>query len=158
MAKIEKIYRTRRRVLIGVFVCSVMLFIFAAIPTIVSFTFPDIWQNWHYWAKHVITAWGLTSLLLFLGLLARYLHLRIYLKKNPSLIQAVEDERIRISWLKAYRLAFYLMMAIYCAYYLRLFESGLKHPFPNSAWTILAVGLPALFGAALYFSREGGHE
>jgi hypothetical protein len=135
-----------------------MLFIFAATPTIVSFIFPDIWQNWHYWAKHVITGWGLTSLLLFLGLLARYLHLRIYFKKNPSLIQAVEDERIRISWLKAYRLAFYLMIVIHGAYVLRLFESGLKHPFPLVEWTSLAVGLPALFGAALYFSREGGHE
>jgi fumarate reductase subunit C len=158
MGNIEKIYRTRRRVLVGAFIFSAIFFILSMMPTIVSFFFPDIMKIRYHWINYILNFGKLIVLLLILGLIARYLHLRIYFKKKPSFIQTVEDERIRISWLKAYRFAFYLIIGVHCANVFGLFEFGLKHTSPLREWISLAVCLPALFGAALYFSREGGHE
>jgi len=158
MVKIERIYRIRRQALFGVFICSVIfLALFLTRPILLQI-FPVYERHENFW----INLWyaiGLTALLICLGLVARYLHLRISLKKDRSLIQAVDDERIRISWLKAYRFAFYLMIGIHCLVVFGLYDTIIiKTGLPVAEWLSLAVALAALFGAALYFSREGSHE
>lgn len=160
MSKIERIYRSERRVLIGIFVCSVIFFALVMIPVFGSILFPGNYKIFfEYWTMDLVNILRLMTLLIILGLVTRYLLLRIYAKKNPSFIRAVEDELIRTSWLKAYRFAFYLIIGIHGAYYIfGLYDFGLKYNFPLREWPSLAVGLPALFGAALYFSRESGHE
>jgi hypothetical protein len=157
MVKIEKIYTVRRRVLYGVFICSIIYFILFMVPPFLSARSPKLLDSNLFWIK-LTYAWGIAMLLICFGLLVRYLHLRTYLKKNPSLRQAVDDERIRISWLKAFRFAFYLMLVIHSLWIFGFHGHSLKTQWPNVQWLSIAFIFPGLFGASLFFSRERRHE
>ena len=153
MGKIENVYRTRRRVLYGAFFFSILSSLFILSPYFFSWLMNDINNKQ---SARISFFWigGTITFLIFLSLIIRYFHLRISMMKNTSLIQAVDDERIRISWLKAFRFTFYLMVSIQCIQLSHLIDIG----YPLIQWLVMALGLPALFGAALYFSREGKHD
>ncbi len=155
MNKIEKIYRMRRNVLIIAFVCSILLFFWYSLPGLLSRGRP-----WHFFDSLPVSFFaisGIMAALLLLILITRYLLFKASTQKDPALRPAVDDERVRQSWLKAYRTAFYTMVGIHVAYLFlvyKFFELGL----PHAAWFSSTTGLMAFFGAALFYTREVKNE
>ncbi len=112
----------------------------------------------------------LLSLLMF-GILSR-LHKK-KLKNDTSLYDAVNDDRIRLGWLKAYRLAFFaaFIVSVFWWYFHKLLArwsmslSGservileslkLIRRFPNGPFLVLYIAVLCLFGSFLFFCREG---
>jgi MFS family permease len=110
MNRIEKIYRMRRNVLIVAFVWSILLFIWYCLPGLLSRGKP-----WHFFDRLPISFFaisGIIAALLLLILITRYLLFKASTLKDPALRPAVDDERVRQNWLKAYRTAFYTMVGI----------------------------------------------
>ena len=152
MGNIENVYRVRRKLLYGMFICSILLFFVILSPGL-NWRIVDWKIGVHVWPFLI----GVILVVIGLALFVRYIHLRILLKKNPSLIRAAEDERIHVSWLKAFRFTFYVLIAIHLSYNFNIyFTLGKRVIFiPHPAWLSLAVAFPLVFGASLFFSREG---
>lgn len=155
MNKVEKIYRMRRNVLVVAFVCSILLFLWFNLPGLLSRGKP-----WHFFDRLPVPFFptsGTIAALLLLILIVRYLLFKASTLKDPALRPAVDDERVRQNWLKAYRTAFYTMVGIHVAYLFlvyKFFELGL----PHAAWFSSTTGLMTFFGAALYYTREVKNE
>ncbi len=151
MNRIEKIYRMRRNVLIVAFVFSILLFCWYTLPGLLSKGKP-----WHFFGRSPFPFFeisGSMAALLLLILITRYLLFKASTLKDPTLRPAVDDERVRQSWLKAYRAAFYTMVGIHVAYLFlisQIFDLGL----PHAAWFSSTSGLMTFFGSALYYTRE----
>jgi hypothetical protein len=84
------------------------------------------------------------------------------LRKDPGSKAAVDDERVRTDWLRAYRIAFLTVIGLAVAlklfdviYAFRLVRAFLL---PDRTWLILAGAVLSLVGSFLYFSREAGDE
>jgi hypothetical protein len=155
MNKIEKIYRMRRNVLIIAFVCSILLFCWYSLPGPLSRGKPG-----HFFDRLPVSFFaisGIIAALLLLILITRYLLFKASTLKDPALRGAVDDERIRQNWLKAYRTAFYTMVGIHVAYLFlvyQFYELGL----PHVGWFSATAGLMTFFGTALYYTREVKNE
>lgn len=155
MNKIEKIYRMRRNVLIVAFFCSLLLFFLYSLPGLLSGG-----EAWHFIERLPIpffTIAGILAALLLLILLTRYLLFRASTLKDPSLRRAVDDERVRQNWLKAYRAAFFTMVGIHLAYFFlvyQFYDLGL----PHVGWFSSTTGLMTFFGTALFYTREVKNE
>ena len=157
MNKIERIYRMRRALLIWCFACSVFLFVFLCYPKPpFSKTFP-----WSYFSdpiRVIFEVGGAILLVLFLLLLVRYVLFRASTLRDPALRRAVDDERIRLHWLRAYRLAFFSLLLIQLASKVPIviMKWPLDPPF-QSHFSISAAAMTYL-GAFLYYSRERAHD
>lgn len=155
MNRIEKIYRMRRNVLIITFVCSILLFCWYSLPGLLSRGKP-----WHFFDRLPVSFFaisGIMAALLLLILITRYLLFKASTLKDPALRPAVDDERVRQNWLRAYRTAFYTMVGIHVAYLFlvyQLYELGL----PHVGWVSATAGLMTFFGTALYYTREVKNE
>jgi len=147
MSKIEKIYRMRRNLLVYSFLCSLVLFVLFGYPK----TFwPLIYR---FPGKPFFEIAGAIFFVLLLILFARYISFRTSTLKDPALRKAVDDERIRLQWLRAYRAAFYVIIGIHLLYVFlenQFFEIGL----PHVAWLSFTAGVSTFFGAAIYYTRE----
>ena len=159
MNRIEKIYRMRRNLLICAFICSFFLFFIMCFPK-PFLSFPRSYP-WRYLSKlHILfifkTSLALTVVLLIF-LLARYVLYKLSTLKDPVIRNAVDDERIRLYWLRAYRAAFFVMVGIHIIY---LFSEGLMYGigFPHAAWVSSTTGLMTFFGTALFYTREFKNE
>jgi MFS family permease len=102
--------------------------------------------------------WALT-LVVFAGSFALY---KRKLRKDPGSKAAIDDERIRTAWLRAYRTAFFVIVALSAflklfdmVYALRLVKVFLL---PDRTWLVLAGAVLSLVGSFLYFSRESADE
>jgi hypothetical protein len=147
MTQIEKIYRMRRNVLILAFVCSALLF--------ALFVPPLPLKSYQYQILKMGVA--ILSGILLLIFFVRFMLFKQSTRKDPSLLDAVDDERVKTSWLRAYRTAFYVIVGVHIVW--RLIEPlfpGLlfKLGFPSAPWFATSAGLMTLFGMALYFTRE----
>lgn len=155
MNRIEKIYRMRRNVLIVAFVCSILLFLWFSLPGLLSRGKP-----WHFFDRLPVPFFpisGIIAALLLLILITRYLLFKASTLKDPALRPAVDDERVRQNWLKAYRTAFFTMVGIHVAYLFlvyQFYELGL----PHVGWFSATTGLMTFFGTALYYTREVKNE
>jgi len=155
MNKTEKIYRMRRNVLIVAFVCSILLFCLFSLPGLLAGG-----EAWHFIQRlpfPFFTTVGVMAALLLLILLTRYLLFKASTLKDPALRPAVDDERVRQNWLKAYRTAFYTMVGIHVAFLFlvyQFYELGL----PHVGWFSATAGLMTFFGTALYCTREVKNE
>jgi len=159
MNKIERIYRMRRSVLICAFICSLFLFGMLCIPlpflSLLSGRPPWNLPGNYYMAIYVIT--GVLSVVLLLILMTRYFLFRASTLKDPDMRRAVDDERIRINWLRAYRAAFLTMAGIHVIFL--FFESHLYGlGLPHAAWFSSSAGLWTYFGAAIFYTRESKNE
>lgn len=147
MSSIEKIYQMRRNLLVYSFLCSLVLFVLFGYPK-------SLWPVTNRFpGKPFFEIAGAIFFLLLLILLARYVSFRTSTLKDPALRKAVDDERIRLQWLRAYRAAFYVIVGIHLLYIFlanQLFEMG----FPHVAWLSFTAGVSTFFGAAIFYTRE----
>jgi hypothetical protein len=158
MNKIESLYRVRRRLLVSAFVCSCFLFLVLCFPwpyrsPAFAHAFP--WRHFKNPVVFIFEMAGILAALLLLFLLTRFVLLRAVALKEPALRQAVDDERIKMGWLSAYRIALYVMAGIHLAYLSPVSEGFFYNiGFPHAAWVSSSLGLMVLFGAAFFFTRE----
>lgn len=155
MNKVEKIYRLRRNVLICAFVCSVLLFCVFCLPA--SILRASLWRISDELFSLIIRTAGVLAALMLLFLFIRYALFRTSTLKDPALRAAVDDERIRTGWLRAYRAAFYVIVGIHVVW---LFFEGAVYSLglPHAAWVSSTAGLMTFFSSAVYFTREVKHE
>jgi hypothetical protein len=144
----------RRNVLIVAFVCSILLFLWFNLPGLLSRGKP--WQFFDRLPVPFFPTSGIIAALLLLILIVRYLLFKASTLKDLALRPAVDDERVRQNWLKAYRTAFYTMVGIHVAYLFvyDFYELGL----PDVAWVSATTGLMTFFGTALFYTREVKNE
>ncbi len=151
MNKIEKIYRRRKQLLICALVCSFILFL------ALSF-WPSLLIHLRLsgdWVLGTLKISGVLAIVLLLFLFTRYVLFRAATLKDPALRKAVDDERIRRSWLKAYRAAFFVMVGIHVLFLLPFIGPAIMGiGIPQAPWVSSTTGLMTLFGAAVLFSRE----
>ena len=108
--KIEKMNKMRRNSVLGLLfgtVISFVLVLFSMNANLyLKFKLYKLFKlPWSAWKGRII--FGRISLLIllltFFIFFMRYLHYKRKLFKNPALRVAVDDERVRMSWLKAFR-------------------------------------------------------
>jgi uncharacterized membrane protein YjgN (DUF898 family) len=157
MNQIERIYRMRRSLLVCALVCSGVLFLVLCFPKPFGSLEAYPWRLFDNPLKLLLEIAAALAVLLLLFLFVRYIAYRASTLENPVLREAVDDERIRVHWLRAYRAAFFVMAAIHLVY---LFAEGLMYEagFPHAAWASSSAGLTAFFGSALYYTREAKNE
>lgn len=155
MGKIERIYRVRRGLLFAVFICSLLLlgvFCFPLQIASMATGKPILHLGESAFRGVFLAAAALLGVILIL-LLARRLLFRMATRKEPALRFAVDDERVRTGWMRSYRAAVFAIIGIHLIDYAPLMILGV-HP----VWLSLSAGLAVLFGAAIFHTREGGHE
>jgi hypothetical protein len=163
MNKIEKLSRMRRNILLGVLGGTVVTFVLLIYPFIIPsgrylwwpagtrISFP-----FYYWAFLV---WLLT-LIVFVVL---YMLYKRRLRKDPALRAAIDDERVRVNWLKAYRFAFCTLVVIIVL--MKLAEMALagallrgSFPLPDRTWFLLSGAVLSLVSSFLHYNRETQDE
>ncbi len=157
-SQIEKMNRMRRNILLGVLIGSVIAFALLMYPTIYSIIHLNArlrWSKTLRFFEGALILWILTLLIFII----RYLLYKKKLRKDPSLLAAVNDERIKLNWLKAYRFAFFTIIGI--TIFWKLWDMfltpdllALRISFPHGPWLILFGSVISLVGAFLYYNRE----
>ena len=158
MNKIERLNRMRRNILLGVLAGTGIAFVLLIIPSF----FPSARQKGWVMRRSpfsffygALLIWLLT-LLIFIVL---YMLYKKKLKKDPALRVAVNDERVKVNWLRAYRFAFYTMFII--TIFWKLAETvfarallELKVILPDGPWFILFGAVLSVVSSFLYYNRE----
>ena len=140
----------RRNILIGVLIGTVIAFGLLMLPTFFS-----KYRFQLFVLKRALLLWLLT--LLIFGL--RYLIYRKKLMKAPSLRTAVNDERVKLNLLRAYRFAFLIVIVvtIFWKWYETSFFPEIlrwKMMLPYGPWLIVFGAVISLVGSFLYYNRE----
>lgn len=153
--KIEKMNKMRRNILLGVLIGTVITFTWFMLPTYKFITIR--YRNVETALKGTMILWLLT--LLIFGV--RYLIYRKKLMKVPSLRTAVNDERVKLNWLRAYRFAFLIVIVI--TIFWKWYETGYfpdkwRRGFPHPPWLIVFGAVIFLVGSFLYYNREAKNE
>jgi len=148
--KIEKMNKMRRNILIGVLIGTVIAFGLLMLPTFFS-----KYRFQLFVLKSALLLWLLT--LLIFGV--RYLIYRKKLMKVPSLQTAVNDERVKLNWLRAYRFAFLIVIVI--TIFWKWYETSFfpeilrwKMILPHGPWLIVFGAVICLVWSFLYYNRE----
>ena len=148
--KIEKMNKMRRNILIGVLIGTVIAFGLLMLPTFFS-----KYRFQLFVLKRALLLWLLT--LLIFGV--RYLIYRKKLMKAPSLRTAVNDERVKLNLLRAYRFAFLIVIVI--TIFWKWYETSFfpeilrwKMMLPHGPWLIVFGAVISLVGSFLYYNRE----
>lgn len=152
-SQIEKMARMRRNILLGVIIGTIMTFVWFILPI---FKFVDSrFRNVDTSIKGALIVWFLT--LMFFCI--RYLLYKKKLRKDPSLCSAINDERVKLNWLRAYRFAFYIIVSlsivwkVYEISQVREILFGIIY-LPHLPWLILFAAIISLVGSFLYYNRE----
>lgn len=163
MNEIERLSRMRRNILWGVLAGTVV--------AVLMLFYPIIFRSgrYHWWPAHQRIGFPLyygAFLIWLVTLLVFAVLFRFYkrkLRKDPVLRIAVDDERVTMIWLKAYRFAFLALVGV--TILAKLAETALSgmilrgsFPLPDKTWFLLAGAVISLVGSFLYFSRETGDE
>jgi MFS family permease len=153
-SKIEKMNLMRRNILFIVFAGSMIAF--------GAFLYPTIHRIFHLNERPQFdTTLFLYALIFWLAAIlifsVRYFLYKRTLRKDPSLRQAVNDERVRLNWFKAYRFAFFAVLLFQGLVLLVQFMEAFLGPMylllPHLYLTIFLAVL-SLVGAFLYHNRE----
>jgi hypothetical protein len=149
--------RSRKRISTGLAVVS-FLTLFGLIHFTIGRFFGYSARSYRYMDLGLLSWFALC--LIMLAVYWRYRHV---LKKDPLLRSAVNDERIRENWLKAYRFGFFMTCGI--AFIWKWYESSLVPLFlarrlmlPDGPWLIFFGALISLVGSFLYYNREARDE
>ncbi len=144
--KIEKMVRMRRNTMLIAWTGTVVIsihWIYTGIFLPVTRSSNDqIWRrSLHLW------------LLCLFFFVVRFLLYKRKLMKDPSLSSAVNDERVRMTWLKAYR--FSLIIVIGITIFWKIQETGLigAWTLPDGPWLIVFGAIIALTGSFLFYNR-----
>jgi len=158
--KIEMLNRMRKNTLLVILVGAVIsfaLFMFPSFNTLFHFTHGITWAS----GGAMIIFYISKSLLLFsfLVFISRYWLYRNELKKDLSLPVAVNDERIKLCWLRAFRFSFFIV--VFLAIFWKWEESGFypelwrtKMPLPYPPWLIIYGAFISLVASFLWYSRD----
>jgi hypothetical protein len=79
-------------------------------------------------------------------------------KKDPSLRIALKDERVKLSWLRAYRMAFFVLLGIQIASKVPIMIWGWLWDVPYQSAFSLSTAIAVATGAFLFYGRETRHE
>lgn len=158
MSKIERLNRMRRNILLGVLAGTGIGFILLIFPTFIPYSRHrwGVRLRWtHTFFYGALLIWLLT-LLIFIVL---YMLYKKKLKKDPALRVAVNDERVKANWLRAYRFAFYtvIIITIFWKWLESSFSLALltgKFSLPDGPWLILFGAVLSVVSSFLYFNRE----
>jgi hypothetical protein len=160
--RIEKMTRMRKNILSVILIGTVIAFCLNLAPPIYSiFHFSRIsMRTWKYHLFDGAVVLWLLTLLLFI---TRYWLYKRKLKKDPSLQTAVYDERAKLNWLKACRIAFFAAISLtiiwkFCESYFSRLLLRLKFTLPNGPFLVLWGAIIALIGSFLYHDREAKIE
>lgn len=153
--EIEKMNRMRKNILRSALIGSIIAFGLFMYPTFFSI-FANATYRWsNRYFEGALVLW-LCVLLIFI---TRYLLYKKKLRKDPSLQAGVNDERIKLNWLRAYRFAFYMLIIITVVW--KIIEITFVNPLlkmrlvlPHIPWLILFGSVISLVGAFLYYNRE----
>lgn len=152
--------RMRKNILLRVLIGSVFAFgllMFPSFSSIFHFTRRFNFSFLYRYYNSVSVLWTL-MLLLFI---ARYWLYRKKLKMDLSLRLAVNDERINLNWLRAYRVAFIVVMSLtifWKWHYLLFFPLKWKVILPHGSWLIVFGAVISLLGAFLWYNRGAKSE
>lgn len=160
--QIEKMNRMRRNIFLGLLVGTTAVLVLPLIIHILArFSAKLKYYKLKYQTEYVLGIFLFFLLTLILFTL-RYLFYKKKLLKNPALRTAVNDERIKLNWLRAFRFAFFVLVGI--TIFWKWQESGffperwlwklLRFHLPHGPWLVLWGSIIALSGAFLYYSRE----
>ncbi len=155
MNNLNELEWKRRLALYFIFVFSLLLFLTFFLRN-VYFFFHGLGSSFPYETEFLVA-----DLTLFTAIFAiaawRWLALRAFFKRNPSL--RPKDERVRFSWLKAYRPTFFVLFFVQLlGKSLQLYFRAPQLEFPVTSQLSLSAALMTIVGAFLYYSRESCHE
>lgn len=153
-SKIEKMNLMRRNILFIVFAGSSIAF--------GAFMYPAVYRIFHLNERprfddslflYALAVW-MGAVLIFS---VRYFLYKRTLRKDPSLRKAVNDERVKLNWLKAYRVAFFAVVLFQGLMLLLQFLEAFVGPMylllPQLYLTLFLASL-SVVGAFLYHNRE----
>jgi hypothetical protein len=150
--RIEKMNRMRRNILLGVLIGTIIAFGLVMLP---SFFARFRFRQFDILFKGAL----FLSLLTILAFAVRYLLYRRTLQKTPSLRTAVNDERVKLNWLRAYRFA--LLTVVIVTLFWKWYETGFfpdtlrwKMMLPQGPWVIVFGAIISLVGSFLLYNRE----
>ena len=153
-SKIEKMNKMRRNILFIVFTGSLIAFS--------AFMYPSIYRLLHFRESPRFDASPLLgALILWICTIVfftfRYLVYKNTLRKDPSLRNAVNDERVKLNWFKAYRVAFFTVVFLQGLMLFIQFVEGFVGPMYlilPQPYLAIFLAILSLVGAFLYFNRE----
>ncbi len=158
MSKIEKIYRMRRGLLVTAFIFSCLIFLVMCLfNLLLPLHRALVWGATNERILFIFEMAALLAFLLMAVLFVRFVLFRAATLRNQELREAVDDERIKLNWLRAYRITFFAMSGVHLVYLFLeapLFHAGL----PHAAWVSSTLGLMTFFGTALYLTREAKRD
>ena len=160
--KIEKMTRMRKNILWGVLITTSVAFCLNIYPTIHTLFHSNrnFISKWKYpLIEGAIALWLFTALFF----LTRFWLYKKKLKREPSLHSAVYDERVRLNWLKANRIAFFVLVSSTILYErIGSIFSGqllnLRFTLPNGPFFVLWGAIISLVGSFIYYNQEGKYE
>lgn len=149
-SKIEKMNKMRRNILKGMLIGWGILFLWILLPTARLFIRDYKLHSQIFW---------ITGIIILSIYIIVYLIYKWKIMKDPSVQTAVNDERVRLDWLRAFRFAFFTLIGI--TIFWKWWETSLVpevlhrqiriiHP----PWLIWFVSIFALIGSFLYYNRE----
>lgn len=151
--EIEKMSRMRRNILFGVLMGSVIAFTWFMQPYLIHIARRFRFRLSAFWGAVIL--WLLTVFIF----VVRYWIYKRKLWKKPSLRAAVNDERIRRNWLKAYRFAFYITVIVTVVW--KLYEMCYADVLLRGAMSlppgplfVLFCAIISLVGSFLFYNRE----
>ena len=157
--KIEKINKMRKIILHGVLIgtsISFGLFMYPTINSTFRISRRFSWTRIHVFFRNATDLWFLTLIVFMVG----YWIYRGLLIRNESLRAAVNDERVKSSWLKAYRIAFIVVVCV--TIFWKWYETGLFPDqwrlLPDPPWLIVYGAVISLVAAFLIYNREAKKE
>lgn len=159
-SKIEKMNRMRRNILIGILVGWGTLCLWIWHPTIISLKFR--WRDSKPFISRIqpyIEGLWILGLIILSIYIILFLIYRMKIRKDPFVSTAINDERVRLNWLRAYRFAFYALIGI--TIFWKWWETDFVPEVLNryimiihGPWHIWFGSILALIGSFLYFNRE----
>jgi hypothetical protein len=160
--QIEKMYRMRKYIVSGIFIGTFIAFCLFMYPSVNSLFRSRPWRvSWQMSMKIAEAGLLIWILIIIIFVILFWLY-KMKLKKDASLREAVNDERVRTNWLKSYRFAFYAIVVtnfiwkIYELLFLNL-SSPQRFSLPHIPWLTLFISMISVTGAFLYYNREAGN-
>ncbi|MCJ7580517.1 MAG: hypothetical protein MUP98_08270 [Candidatus Aminicenantes bacterium] len=162
MNQTERMNRSRKNLLKGILwgsgIWTVMLVIWIGIA------FNGLMSQ----TSHVFGIFGclvptavLVSILILLFFLLKYWRYKWKLRKDPQIRSALDDERLRLSWFKAYRFAFFAMVIMHGILVLNesipviiFHKQAFSIPQQSQTHLTLLVAVLSCIGSFLHHSRE----
>jgi len=162
MNKIEKMNRSRKNLLRGILWGAGIWAVAQIIWTGIAFNglMSQTSHVFGIFSSFIPTA-VLVSILILLFFLLKYWRYKWSLRKDPQIRTALDDERLRLSWFKAYRFAFFAVVVIHGILFFNEFihvllfhKQVFSIPQETQTQLTLLVAVLSCIGSFLHHSRE----